>query len=89
MCLCRSPGQGVSSVSVTLVPNNSESNLTKTQSYFTVLRLALPRTSIRDITYEGVVIPKGTVFFLNAWACNMGKLLPTHISPLTTSLTNP
>ncbi|KAF3392685.1 3-hydroxyphenylacetate 6-hydroxylase [Penicillium rolfsii] len=28
--------------------------------YFTVLRLALPRTSIRDITYEGVVIPKGT-----------------------------
>lgn len=43
------------------------------QSYFTVLRLALPRTSIRDITYEGVVIPKGTVFFLNAWACNMGK----------------
>ncbi|KAJ5464950.1 uncharacterized protein N7458_000636 [Penicillium daleae] len=39
--------------------------------YFTVLRLALPRTSIRDITYEGVVIPKGTVFFLNAWACNM------------------
>ncbi|KAJ5935863.1 hypothetical protein N7454_005161 [Penicillium verhagenii] len=39
--------------------------------YFTVLRLALPRTSIRDITYEGTVIPKGTVFFLNAWACNM------------------
>ncbi|KAL1980198.1 hypothetical protein VTN96DRAFT_4464 [Rasamsonia emersonii] len=39
--------------------------------YYTVLRLALPRTSIKDITYEGVVIPKGTVFFLNAWACNM------------------
>ncbi|KAJ5212709.1 uncharacterized protein N7498_004355 [Penicillium cinerascens] len=39
--------------------------------YFTVLRLALPRTSIRDITYQGTVIPKGTVFFLNAWACNM------------------
>ncbi|KAJ6150775.1 hypothetical protein N7470_007369 [Penicillium chermesinum] len=39
--------------------------------YFTVLRLALPRTSIREITYEGVVIPKGTVIFLNAWACNM------------------
>ncbi|KAK2753939.1 hypothetical protein FQN54_007298 [Arachnomyces sp. PD_36] len=39
--------------------------------YFTVLRLALPRTSIRDISYEGVTIPKGTVFFLNAWACNM------------------
>ncbi|KAL4896344.1 cytochrome P450 [Aspergillus ambiguus] len=39
--------------------------------FFTVLRLALPRTSIRDITYNGNVIPKGTVFFLNAWACNM------------------
>ncbi|KAL5363048.1 cytochrome P450 [Aspergillus floccosus] len=39
--------------------------------FFTVLRLALPRTSIRDITYNGTVIPKGTVFFLNAWACNM------------------
>ncbi|PYH47697.1 putative cytochrome P450 phenylacetate hydroxylase [Aspergillus saccharolyticus JOP 1030-1] len=39
--------------------------------YFTVLRLALPRTSIRDITYKKTVIPKGTVFFLNSWACNM------------------
>ncbi|KAJ5549750.1 hypothetical protein N7535_002309 [Penicillium sp. DV-2018c] len=39
--------------------------------FFTVLRLALPRTSIRDVTYEGIIIPKGTVFFLNAWACNM------------------
>ncbi|OJJ94613.1 hypothetical protein ASPACDRAFT_128177 [Aspergillus aculeatus ATCC 16872] len=39
--------------------------------YFTVLRLALPRTSIRDITYKRTVIPKGTVFFLNSWACNM------------------
>lgn len=48
-------------------------------SYYTVLRLALPRASIRDITYEGVVIPKGTVFFLNAWACNMGK--SSHPNP--------
>ncbi|PWY67490.1 cytochrome P450 phenylacetate hydroxylase [Aspergillus eucalypticola CBS 122712] len=39
--------------------------------YFTVLRLALPRTSIRDVVYNGIVIPKGTVFFLNSWACNM------------------
>lgn len=39
--------------------------------YYTVLRLALPRTSIKDITYDGKVIPKGTVFFLNSWACNM------------------
>ena len=40
--------------------------------YYTVLRLALPRTSTKDITYEGKLIPKGSVFFLNAWACNMG-----------------
>lgn len=41
--------------------------------YFTVLRLALPRASIKDITYKGVTIPRGTIFFLNAWACNMGR----------------
>ncbi|RDW59073.1 hypothetical protein BP5796_11997 [Coleophoma crateriformis] len=36
--------------------------------YYTVLRLALPRASVKDITYDGIVIPKGTVVFLNAWA---------------------
>jgi 3-hydroxyphenylacetate 6-hydroxylase len=41
--------------------------------YFTVLRLALPRVSIKDVTCEGVVIPKGTVYFLNAWGCNMDE----------------
>ncbi|PMD39921.1 cytochrome P450 [Hyaloscypha variabilis F] len=41
--------------------------------YFTVLRLALPRVSIKDVTYEGIVIPKGTVYFLNAWSCNMDE----------------
>lgn len=39
--------------------------------YFTVLRLNLPRVSIKDVTYNGITIPKGTVYFLNAWACNM------------------
>jgi len=39
--------------------------------YYTVLRLALPRVSIKDVTYEGIIIPKGTVYFLNSWACNM------------------
>ncbi|KAI1944733.1 hypothetical protein LOZ57_004746 [Ophidiomyces ophidiicola] len=39
--------------------------------YYTVLRLALPRTSIKDVIYQGKTIPKGSVFFLNAWACNM------------------
>ena len=41
--------------------------------YFTVLRLALPRASIKEIVYQGIRIPKGTVYFLNAWACNMGS----------------
>lgn len=47
--------------------------------YFTVLRLALPRTSIKDIVYNGIVIPKGTVVFLNAWACNMGTCFHTIV----------
>jgi 3-hydroxyphenylacetate 6-hydroxylase len=42
--------------------------------YYCVLRLALPRVSIRDIVYQGVTIPARTVFFLNTWSCNMGKL---------------
>jgi len=41
--------------------------------YFTVIRLSLPRASIKDIIYEGKVIPKGSVVFLNAWACNMDE----------------
>ncbi|KAF2240058.1 putative cytochrome P450 phenylacetate hydroxylase [Viridothelium virens] len=39
--------------------------------YYCVLRLALPRATIKDITYEGKLIPAGTTIFLNAWACNM------------------
>lgn len=57
--------------------------------YFTVLRLALPRTSIRDITYQGTVIPKSTVFFLNAWACNMGKWSYSATSASTNPLIDP
>ncbi|KAJ5657113.1 cytochrome P450 phenylacetate hydroxylase [Penicillium longicatenatum] len=49
--------------------------------YFTVLRLGLPRSSTKDITYNGAVIPKGTTFFLNAWACNMGKYPAPPESP--------
>jgi hypothetical protein len=47
--------------------------------YYTVLRLALPRTLIKDITFEGVRIPAKTVFFLNAWACNMGECKDPHL----------
>ncbi|KAH8890100.1 cytochrome P450 [Thozetella sp. PMI_491] len=39
--------------------------------YYTVLRLALPRASVKDVSYKGMHIPKGSVVFLNAWACNM------------------
>jgi 3-hydroxyphenylacetate 6-hydroxylase len=42
--------------------------------YYTVLRLALPRASVKDIAYNNILIPKGTVVFLNAWACKMGML---------------
>ena len=41
--------------------------------YFTVTRLSLPRATVRDFVYDDKVIPRGTVIFLNAWACNMGK----------------
>ncbi|KAI4727028.1 cytochrome P450 [Aureobasidium sp. EXF-10728] len=39
--------------------------------YYTVLRLALPRATVKDITYKGKLIPAGTTVYLNAWACNM------------------
>ncbi|KAK9417802.1 putative 3-hydroxyphenylacetate 6-hydroxylase [Seiridium unicorne] len=38
--------------------------------YFTVVPLNLPRQSIRDIEYNGVLIPEGTTFYMNAMACN-------------------
>lgn len=38
---------------------------------FTVLRLALPRSTVQDITFHGKPIPAGSTIFLNAWACNM------------------
>lgn len=41
--------------------------------YFTVIPLALPRVSIKDIYYEGALIPTGSTVYMNAWACNRGK----------------
>ncbi|KAI1658912.1 cytochrome P450 [Daldinia decipiens] len=38
--------------------------------YFSVIPLALPRASIRDIEYNGIVIPSGSTVYMNAWACN-------------------
>lgn len=39
--------------------------------YYTVLRLSLPRGTVKDVVYNGLTIPSGSVVFLNAWACNM------------------
>jgi 3-hydroxyphenylacetate 6-hydroxylase len=55
--------------------------------YFTVLRLALPRATIKDVHYEGKLIPAGSTIYLNAWACNMGTfaiLPPSLPSPTNT-----
>lgn len=41
--------------------------------FYTVLRLALPRATVKDVIYEGKLIPAGSTIYLNAWACNMGK----------------
>jgi 3-hydroxyphenylacetate 6-hydroxylase len=44
--------------------------------YFTVIPLSLPRKSIKDIQYNGMHIPEGTTFYMNAMACNHGKMHP-------------
>ncbi|CAF0960268.1 unnamed protein product [Rotaria sordida] len=36
--------------------------------YFTVIPMCLPRRSISDIDYNGVIIPAGTLFYMNAFA---------------------
>ncbi|CAF3802371.1 unnamed protein product [Adineta steineri] len=35
--------------------------------YFTVIPMCLPRRSIHDIEYNGVMIPTGTLFYMNAF----------------------
>lgn len=53
--------------------------------YFCVLRLALPRATVKDIYHEGKLIPAGTTIFLNAWACNMGEFLSFRPFPPSSS----
>ncbi|KAF2100274.1 putative cytochrome P450 phenylacetate hydroxylase [Rhizodiscina lignyota] len=43
--------------------------------YFTVLRLALPRSTVQEVNFRGKPIPAGSTIFLNAWACNMDPAL--------------
>ncbi|KAH8667733.1 cytochrome P450 [Ilyonectria robusta] len=42
----------------------------ETLRYWTVIPICLPRASIKDIPYEGAVIPAGTTFFMNAYAAD-------------------
>lgn len=41
--------------------------------FFTVIPLNLPRETIRDVVWEGVVVPRGTTVYMNAVACNYGE----------------
>jgi phenylacetate 2-hydroxylase len=38
--------------------------------YWTVIPICLPRTSIKPIEWNGVVIPAGTTFYMNAYAAD-------------------
>lgn len=38
--------------------------------FWTVIPISLPRRSVKDIEYNGAVIPTGTTFFMNAWAAD-------------------
>ncbi|KAF4959001.1 hypothetical protein FSARC_10870 [Fusarium sarcochroum] len=42
----------------------------ETLRFWTVIPICLPRTNIRDIPYEGSIIPAGTTFFMNAHAAD-------------------
>lgn len=50
--------------------------------YFTVLRLALPRASVKAFVYEEQTIPQGSVVLLNLWACNMGESRPEAMASI-------
>ena len=54
--------------------------------YFTVIPLALPRTSIRDMEYDGKFVPAGTTAYLNAWACNHGEWSSERAGDLASSV---
>ncbi|KAI1407142.1 cytochrome P450 [Hypoxylon sp. FL1857] len=46
--------------------------------YFVVLKLALPKATYTDVTWENATIPANTVVFLNSWACNRDPELFTE-----------
>lgn len=61
----------MSPVSCPIIHSQIQSFADTLYRYYAVLRLALPRATVKDITYQGKLIPAGTTIYLNAWACNM------------------
>jgi len=41
--------------------------------YWTVIPICLPRVSVKDIEWQGAVIPKGTTFYMNAYAADYDR----------------
>lgn len=41
--------------------------------YYTVIPICLPRTSIKEIEWNGAIIPAGTTFYMNAWAADFDE----------------
>ncbi|KAG9757150.1 putative cytochrome P450, partial [Aureobasidium melanogenum] len=42
----------------------------ETLRFWSVIPICLPRVSIKDIEWQGAVIPAGTTFYMNAYAAN-------------------
>ncbi|EXJ73902.1 phenylacetate 2-hydroxylase [Cladophialophora psammophila CBS 110553] len=38
--------------------------------FWTVIPMSLPRLSIKDVVWQGAIIPAGTTFLMNAWAAD-------------------
>ncbi|KAL1953678.1 hypothetical protein VTO42DRAFT_2389 [Malbranchea cinnamomea] len=52
--------------------------------FWTVIPICLPRVSVKDIPWNGAVIPAGTTFFMNAWAADYDSkhfTNPTEFNP--------
>ncbi|KAK1460181.1 hypothetical protein CMEL01_03180 [Colletotrichum melonis] len=47
--------------------------------YFVVLKLALPKATYADATWESATIPANTLVFLNSWSCNRGDFATTQM----------
>ena len=50
--------------------------------YFCVVRMNLPRSTIREVEYDGRIVPAGTMMLCNNMACNSGRSHPTTSGPM-------